>query len=290
MPVGGMWVESDAVLPGGESLVRQFLARPVVLPRASSARSSEVWLPDSFGYSGALPQIIRGRRRRYFLTQKISWNQINRFPHHTFWWEGIDGTAIFTHFPPADTYNGELTPKELILAAANFRGRARRPDRLSRSARRRRRRPHPRDAGARAARREWRACPGCARGAGRVLHASSEDGRGAAAVVRRALPGVAPRHATSQAAMKRGNRRASTCCARPSCGAATAAGAPGPIPGRGLRSCRDRAAAPVPRHPAGHAIAWVYRDWQRTTNASRAPPRRSSPGHWPPSATATRCC
>ena len=57
---------------------------------------------------------------RWFLTQKISWNQTNRFPHHTFWWEGIDGTRIFTHFPPADTYNGTLTGQELAHAVRNF--------------------------------------------------------------------------------------------------------------------------------------------------------------------------
>ena len=71
------------------------------------------WLPDSFGYSGALPQIMRLAGIDWFLTQKISWNRVNRFPHHTLDWVGIDGTAVFTHFPPADTYNGDLTPGEL---------------------------------------------------------------------------------------------------------------------------------------------------------------------------------
>jgi alpha-mannosidase len=78
-------------------------------------------LPDSFGYSGALPQILRLAGIEYFLTQKISWNRVNRFPHHTLEWVGIDGTAVFTHFPPADTYNGDLTTGELIYTAANFR-------------------------------------------------------------------------------------------------------------------------------------------------------------------------
>jgi alpha-mannosidase len=57
---------------------------------------------------------------KWFLTQKISWNQTNKFPHHTFWWEGIDGTRIFTHFPPADTYNGTLVASELAHAARNY--------------------------------------------------------------------------------------------------------------------------------------------------------------------------
>ncbi len=60
-----------------------------------------MWLPDSFGYTAAFPQLARLAGARWFLTQKLSWNQANRLPHHTFWWEGIDGTRVFTHFPPA---------------------------------------------------------------------------------------------------------------------------------------------------------------------------------------------
>ena len=81
----------------------------------------EVWLPDSFGYTAALPQIVTQAGCRWFLTQKISWNTTNVFPHHTFWWEGIDGTRVFTHFPPVDTYTAELTGRELAHAARNFR-------------------------------------------------------------------------------------------------------------------------------------------------------------------------
>ena len=83
--------------------------------------SDEVWLPDSFGYSAALPQIVRQAGCDWFLTQKISWNTTNVFPHHTFWWEGIDGTRVFTHFPPVDTYTAELSGRELAHAARNFR-------------------------------------------------------------------------------------------------------------------------------------------------------------------------
>ena len=85
----------------------------------------EVWLPDSFGYSGALPQIAAAGGCRWMLTQKISWNTVNTFPHHTFWWEGIDGTRMFTHFPPVDTYNSELSGPELAHAVANFRDKGR---------------------------------------------------------------------------------------------------------------------------------------------------------------------
>ena len=122
VPVGGMWVESDTVLPGGEAMVRQFTEGQRYFLEHFGVESRVAWLPDSFGYSGALPQIVRLAGIEYFLTQKISWNRVNRFPHHTLDWIGIDGTAVFTHFPPADTYNGELTPKELIYTAAELPG------------------------------------------------------------------------------------------------------------------------------------------------------------------------
>ncbi len=86
----------------------------------------EVWLPDTFGYTAALPQIARAAGAEYFLSQKISWNETNRFPHHTFLWEGIDGSRIFAHFPPVDTYNSMLSGAELAHAEQNFadKGRA----------------------------------------------------------------------------------------------------------------------------------------------------------------------
>ncbi len=121
VPIGGMWVESDTVLPGGEAMVRQFTEGQRFYQEHFGRISPVAWLPDSFGYSGALPQIVRQAGVDYFLTQKISWNRVNRFPHHTLEWIGIDGTGVFTHFPPADTYNGELTPKELTFTANNFK-------------------------------------------------------------------------------------------------------------------------------------------------------------------------
>ena len=121
VPIGGMWVESDTVLPGGEAMARQFVEGQRFFAEHFGLRTRVAWLPDSFGYSGALPQIVRQAGIEYFLTQKISWNRVNRFPHHTLDWVGIDGTSVFTHFPPADTYNGELTPKELAYTAENFR-------------------------------------------------------------------------------------------------------------------------------------------------------------------------
>ncbi|WP_426625901.1 alpha-mannosidase [Leifsonia sp. McL0607] len=126
IPVGGMWVESDTNLPGSEALARQFVEGKRFFLEELGHEPREVWLPDSFGYSGALPQIARAAGMDHFLTQKISWNEVNRFPHHTFEWEGIDGTRIFTHFPPVDTYNSVLSGEELARAERNFadKGRA----------------------------------------------------------------------------------------------------------------------------------------------------------------------
>jgi alpha-mannosidase len=116
VPVGGMWVESDTNMPGGEATVRQFVAGKAFFEREFGVDPGEVWLPDSFGYSAALPQIVTGSGCRYFLTQKTSWNDTNRMPHHSFLWEGIDGTRVFTHFPPVDTYASDLSAAELARA------------------------------------------------------------------------------------------------------------------------------------------------------------------------------
>lgn len=124
VPVGGMWVESDTNLPGGEALARQFVRGAGFFRREFGIEQPEVWLPDSFGYSASLPQIIRLAGASRFLTQKISWNQVNRMPHHTFWWEGIDGTRVFTHFPPVDSYACELTAKELKHAEDEYADKA----------------------------------------------------------------------------------------------------------------------------------------------------------------------
>lgn len=121
VPVGGMWVESDTNMPGGEAMARQFVEGKSFFLREFNVDCQEAWLPDSFGYSGALPQIVKSAGSRWFLTQKISWNKVNRMPHHTFAWEGIDGTRLFTHFPPVDTYNAELHGRELAHAERNFR-------------------------------------------------------------------------------------------------------------------------------------------------------------------------
>ncbi|MBM7467977.1 alpha-mannosidase [Microbacterium keratanolyticum] len=115
-PVGGMWVESDTNMPGGEALARQFVRGTRFFVEEFGVQPREVWLPDSFGYSAGLPQIARAAGARWMLTQKMSWNETNRMPHHTFLWEGHDGSRIFTHFPPVDTYSAEMSAAELARA------------------------------------------------------------------------------------------------------------------------------------------------------------------------------
>lgn len=121
VPVGGMWVESDTNLPSGESLARQLVHGKRFFLEQFGVETEEVWLPDSFGYSAALPQLVKASGSRWFLTQKISWNDTNRMPHHSFLWEGIDGSRVFTHFPPTDTYSSDLSAAELALAERQFR-------------------------------------------------------------------------------------------------------------------------------------------------------------------------
>ncbi|WP_394214910.1 alpha-mannosidase [Brachybacterium vulturis] len=125
-PAGGMWVESDATMPGGEALLRQFIYGTRYFESEFGIRSRTLWLPDSFGYSAALPQIARQLGMDGFLTQKISWNRTNQHPHSTFWWEGLDGTRLFTHFPPVECYDSMLTADEIAHAERTFheKGRA----------------------------------------------------------------------------------------------------------------------------------------------------------------------
>ena len=119
-PIGSMWVEADCNIPSGESLVRQIVHGKRFFLDEFDRETTDLWLPDVFGYSAALPQILQEAGITSFLTQKMSWSETNRFPHSTFWWEGIDGTRILTHFPPADTYNGEMSVGELAKSERQF--------------------------------------------------------------------------------------------------------------------------------------------------------------------------
>jgi alpha-mannosidase len=113
VPVGGTWVEPDCNLTSGESLARQFLYGQRFFESELGSRCGELWLPDVFGYAGQLPQLMRQAGIDRFLTQKLSWNRFTPPEHHTFTWQGIDGSEVLTHFPPTDTYNAEATVGEL---------------------------------------------------------------------------------------------------------------------------------------------------------------------------------
>lgn len=119
---GAMWVEADCNLTSGESLTRQILIGSRFIKEEFDKDVEYLWLPDVFGYSWALPQILKKSGIDMFMTTKISWNQYNRMPHDTFMWKGMDGSEVLTHFittPTPDsepgswfyTYNGQLIPK-----------------------------------------------------------------------------------------------------------------------------------------------------------------------------------
>src|SRR5260370_21827648 len=119
-PVGGMWVEADTNLPSGESLVRQFGHGKRFFGDEFGVETNDCWIPDVFGCSAALPQIAAQAGVTSLITQKMSWNDTNRFPHSTFWWEGHDGSRVLAHFPPSNTYNGEFSVTELTNSMRNY--------------------------------------------------------------------------------------------------------------------------------------------------------------------------
>ena len=115
IPVGGTYVEQDGNMPCGESMIRQFLYGQAFLKQNFGACTRVFWLPDTFGYAGQLPQIMKHCGIDYFVTQKLSWNNINPFPHSTFMWTAIDGRSqVLTHFPPANTYGASVDVKECL--------------------------------------------------------------------------------------------------------------------------------------------------------------------------------
>ena len=121
IPVGGTWIEPDCNLPSGESLARQFLYGQRFFERELGRRCTEFWNPDVFGYTAQLPQLMREAGITRFLTQKLSWNRFTQPEHHTFTWQGLDGSEVLTHFPPADTYNAEATVEELWRESAGYK-------------------------------------------------------------------------------------------------------------------------------------------------------------------------
>lgn len=124
-PEGGMWLEADCNLTSGESLIRQFLHGKRFFREEFGVENRILWLPDVFGYSGALPQIMKGCGIDYFMTTKLAWNQYNKIPYDTFYWRGIDGTKILSHLVTTldvgqstenffTTYNGRLHPDSIM--------------------------------------------------------------------------------------------------------------------------------------------------------------------------------
>ena len=120
-PQGAMWVEADTNVSGGEALVRQILHGKRFFQKEFGVDLRYLWLPDVFGYSGALPQILKGADVPYFSTQKISWSLINTFPHHSFHWQGTDGSTVLAHMLPEDTYNGPALPRSVRKIEQNYK-------------------------------------------------------------------------------------------------------------------------------------------------------------------------
>lgn len=129
-PIGGMWVEADCNLSGPESLARQFLLGRNYFKTefGEKTESPVLWLPDVFGYSWNLPQLLKSAGLEYFFTTKIGWNQYNRLPYDSFWWQGLDGTRVLTHFSTtkdpkssnASTYNSDASPGQVLGTWYNF--------------------------------------------------------------------------------------------------------------------------------------------------------------------------
>jgi alpha-mannosidase len=118
-PEGALWVESDINNVGSEALARQFLYGKRYFREEFGTDPEVTFIPDVFGYSAGLPGISQAADCPYFLTQKMSWSEIDEFPHSTFRWEGIDGSELLTHFPPVDTYNGKMDVDEVTRSVYN---------------------------------------------------------------------------------------------------------------------------------------------------------------------------
>ncbi|MBR4749093.1 MAG: alpha-mannosidase [Abditibacteriota bacterium] len=119
-PNGSMWVEPDCNMPSGESFVRQFLYGQRFFRDEFGKYCDVCFLPDTFGYSAALPQILRGVGVRYFTTQKMSWNSVNRFPYQSFVWQGLDGSRVLAHMLPEQNYLSSAMPRAIKMNEENY--------------------------------------------------------------------------------------------------------------------------------------------------------------------------
>ena len=113
-------------LLAGESVARQLLYGQRYFEKHFGAICDTAWLPDCFGFSGAVPQLLRGAGVRNFFTAKLNWNETTKFPHDLFWWEGLDGSRVLTHTldnkPFGEGYNGIVRPESLLRTWGNYRG------------------------------------------------------------------------------------------------------------------------------------------------------------------------
>lgn len=121
IPIGGSWVENDVNIPNGESLIRQFLLGQRFQMQEFGFYSNIFWLPDTFGYSSQIPQICHLVNIDRFLTQKLSWNNINQFPLTTFNWVGLDGSQVLVHMPPANTYTASANFGDVIRSQSQHK-------------------------------------------------------------------------------------------------------------------------------------------------------------------------
>ncbi len=120
---GSFWIEPDTNLPSGESLVRQSLVGRRFLVDEFGLDPTDMrlcWLPDTFGYNGNLPQILRKSGMDWFQTIKLSWNKVNNFPYRTFTWEGIDGSRVLVHMPPEGDYNSRAAADGLLNGVRRY--------------------------------------------------------------------------------------------------------------------------------------------------------------------------
>jgi len=130
--IGGTWVEPDTNMPTAESFCRQLLYGTAYFDRAFGKRSRVHWLPDCFGFSPALPQILRLAGMDSFLTIKVTWSEADPFPYDLFWWEGLDGSRVLAHTfsNPVGGYNGDLGVRAATETWRNYRGKHRNPESL----------------------------------------------------------------------------------------------------------------------------------------------------------------
>jgi alpha-mannosidase len=130
--VGGSWTEPDCQVTGGESFVRQLMYGQRYFEEKFGRRSTVAWVPDAFGFSPGIPQLLRGAGLSGFFTAKLKWSETNRFPYDLFEWEGIDGSRVTTHMfrNPGMDYNGDIAPFDLLGVWRNFGGKRRHPESL----------------------------------------------------------------------------------------------------------------------------------------------------------------